>query len=330
MIFPVITTPANTFTLTSVGQSDIFVAKIKGDGSDWLWAIRAGGDFSDAVFFSKIAVDHDNNLVIAGDFKNTATFGATTLTANGNITMFIAKIVNNSPIVAPSLVNWLWAAQAKNSSGGFSYGPVCAVDNDNNYCIAGDFSGTITFGLTKLVSPSVNTSITHAYIAKIRNDGSSWIGAIMASTPNATTINESVGVSALAIDADNNCLVGGAYGATTTFGPNISLTNPNLGIVSVFTAKAAITAVDRKLIGLLKKPCTANNGDTVEVVFDEILELGSQSPFIPLATSQEYIIDTNGADEPYFYIAPVSINTVPTTTNYIGTALSSNKLYITR
>ncbi|MBP7333457.1 MAG: SBBP repeat-containing protein [Candidatus Cloacimonas sp.] len=126
-------------TLTSSGYWDIFVAKLDNNGN-WLWAQQAGGTDYDSGF--SVAVDANGNIYVTGSFKESATFGTTTLTSIGYSDIFIAKMDSNG--------NWLWAKQA----GGTYYdeGMSIAVDANGNSYVTGCFSGSATFGTTTLIS----------------------------------------------------------------------------------------------------------------------------------------------------------------------------------
>ena len=78
-------------TLTSSGDSDIFIAKLDSSGN-WLWAKKAGGTNYD--FGNGIAVDASGNSYVTGDFYGTATDGA----AFGNITIYSSDTSLNSDI----------------------------------------------------------------------------------------------------------------------------------------------------------------------------------------------------------------------------------------
>jgi hypothetical protein len=67
-------------TLTSNGWYDAFIAKTDKDGN-WLWAKSAGGSSGDAG--RRLSVDSEGNIYWSGDFRNTVTFGETTLTFRG-------------------------------------------------------------------------------------------------------------------------------------------------------------------------------------------------------------------------------------------------------
>ena len=57
---------------------------------NYAWAKQAGGlNYSNG---NAIVTDAAGNSYVAGYFNNTVTFGATTLSGNGNSCMFIAKL----------------------------------------------------------------------------------------------------------------------------------------------------------------------------------------------------------------------------------------------
>ena len=63
--------------LVSVNNTeDIFVAKLDPAGN-FLWAERFGGDNIELAL--ALTIDHANNVLITGQFKDTVTFGSTTL-----------------------------------------------------------------------------------------------------------------------------------------------------------------------------------------------------------------------------------------------------------
>ena len=94
-------------TLTSVDAGDIFIAKYDRE-SRLLWARSAGGDDYDAAL--DIATDHKDAIVITGVFRETVTFGDTTLinveigVSDSEADIFIAKYDRNG--------SFLWARHA--------------------------------------------------------------------------------------------------------------------------------------------------------------------------------------------------------------------------
>lgn len=79
-------------TLSSLGNRDVFVAKLDTNG-DWQWAKSAGG--INGVQGNGVAVNYLGNVYITGGFAGTATFGNTDLVSQGNSDVFVAKLSEN-------------------------------------------------------------------------------------------------------------------------------------------------------------------------------------------------------------------------------------------
>jgi len=181
-------------TMTSSGENDIFVAKLDINGN-WLWVNQAGG--ISGSYGSSIAVDDNGNSYVTGGFSGSATFGTTTLTSSGDGDIFVAKMDSNG--------NWLWAKKAGGISGG--YGSSIAVDANGNSYATGGFSGSATFGTTKLTSSGKND----IFIAKLNSNGN-WLWA-----KKAGGISGSYS-SSIAVDANGNSYVTGGFSGSATFG----------------------------------------------------------------------------------------------------------------
>ena len=128
-----------TYTLISMGNEDIFIAKLDAAGN-WLWARRAGGTGSDKGY--SIAVDSTGNTIVTGTFYWSVAFGAYTLTSTGNFDIFSAKL--------DAAGNWLWAVRA-----GGPYadnGRDVAVDIAGNAYLTGEFGGNADFGTNTIGS----------------------------------------------------------------------------------------------------------------------------------------------------------------------------------
>ena len=80
----------SSFTLTSAGDADIFVAKYDAAGSV-LWARSAGGTSHDQG--RGIAVDTAGNSYVTGHYDTTANFCPFMLTSAGSVDIFVAKYV---------------------------------------------------------------------------------------------------------------------------------------------------------------------------------------------------------------------------------------------
>ncbi len=78
-------------TLTSGGDTDVFVAKVDPSGA-YVWATKAGGTLSDIGY--GVSALPDGSSIVTGDFRGTATFGSTTLTSGGAADVFVAKFLD--------------------------------------------------------------------------------------------------------------------------------------------------------------------------------------------------------------------------------------------
>ncbi len=82
-----------SYSLTSSGSYDIFVAKMDASGN-WLWVNQAGGVSKDEGY--GITIDDAANTYVTGYFYGTATFGLYSLTSSGSADIFVAKL--NPPV----------------------------------------------------------------------------------------------------------------------------------------------------------------------------------------------------------------------------------------
>lgn len=154
-----------TTVLANAGSDDGFVAKLTdtGPSAAVAWAQRGGGPDEDS--FEKLAVS-GTTVLVAGDFKGTASFNATTTTVSsaGGNDVLVAKLAD---LGASAQYTWVQRA------GGFGdeYVRGFAV-NGNNVYVAGDFSGaTSAFGTTTLQNAGGTTG-NDAFVAKLTDAGS--------------------------------------------------------------------------------------------------------------------------------------------------------------
>jgi PKD repeat protein len=202
-----------TYTLTSSGNSDIFVAKMDVNGN-WLWATNAGGTDDDSG--NGIAIDATGNIYVTGYFMDTSTFGSNSLSSFGGGDIFVAKIDLNG--------NWLWVTQAGGT--GFEQGLEISTDNTGNSYIVGYFFGTASFGSNSLSS----FGGSDIFVAKIDFNGN-WLWATCA------IVTQNGYGHSIAIDSAGNSFVTGRFSETATFGSN-SLTSS--GLEDIFIAKMDI------------------------------------------------------------------------------------------
>jgi len=199
-------------TLTSSGGSDIFVAKLDINGN-WLWAKQAGGTSGDSG--NGIAVDANGNSYITGGFKESATFGTTTLTSSGyyDYDIFVTKLDIDG--------NWLWAKQAGGT--GDEGSNSIAVDANGNSYITSGFEESVNFGTTTLTS----SGYLDIFVAKIDHNGN-WLWA-----KQAGGAIDDCGYG-IALDANGNSYVTGFFMESANFGTS---TLTSSGDRDIFVAK---------------------------------------------------------------------------------------------
>lgn len=215
-----------TTTLANAGSSDAFVAKLTdaGTSATFAWAQGGGGPGSDS--FEKLAIT-GTNVVVAGNFEKTASFGApaTTITSAGENDVLVAKLTDLGPSA-----QYAWIQRA--GGGGSEYLRALAM-NGNNLYIAGDFLGaTSIFGATTLQNAGGATG-NDAYVAKLTDAGptASFTWAQQAGGTDFDVAN------ALLVRGTSVYLAGHFSSATAGFG-GLSLTNGGAArTYDVFTAR---------------------------------------------------------------------------------------------
>ncbi|MCK4654640.1 MAG: SBBP repeat-containing protein [Candidatus Cloacimonetes bacterium] len=199
-----------SYSLTSSGLADIFVAKMDANGN-WLWATKAGGTDNDRGI--GITIDDDGNSYVTGYFGETATFGSYSLTSNGYIDIFVAKM--------DAIGNWQWATKAGGISSDRGFGTT--TDNSGNIYVTGEFRETATFGSYSLIS----SGYVDIFVAKMDADGN-WLWGTQS---GGSGYDYGWGIT---IDQAGNNYVTGWFEYTATFG-SYSLTSS--GYTDIFVAK---------------------------------------------------------------------------------------------
>lgn len=179
-------------TLSSLGQGDVFVARIDADG-EWVWATRAGGA-NDATGQSISAVD--DGAVVTGFFTGTQDFGVESLTASGGNDVFVAKIDLDG--------SWLWASQV---TGGATVSQSVSSYPDGSSLVSGYFFNDASFGATTLTSEGVDD----AFVARISSEGE-WVWAVRAGG------NMQASAQSVTTMADGGAIVTGYFTGAGVFG----------------------------------------------------------------------------------------------------------------
>jgi len=199
-----------SFSLTSSGDDDIFVAKLDANGN-WLWATKAGGIENDHGY--SITIDDVGNCYLTGLFYGTATFGSYSLTSCGSCDIVVAKIDTNG--------NWLWATRAGGND--LDIGSGITIDTAGNSYITGSFMGIATFGSNSLIS----SGSYDIFVAKLDANGN-WLWVTRAGG------NDLDGGNGIAIDTAGNSYVSGSFCDVATFGSYSLISS---GLFEIFVAK---------------------------------------------------------------------------------------------
>lgn len=136
------------FTLSNIGQLDIFIVKYDPSGNV-LWAKGAGGISFEGS--KSITRDLSGNVYLTGQFtSNLINFGSTTLNnADISSTTNDIFIVKYDP-----LGNLLWATRAGGASG--DQGECIHIDAFGNIYLVGSYFSSVTFGTTTLTNVGGN------------------------------------------------------------------------------------------------------------------------------------------------------------------------------
>ncbi len=204
-------------TLINSGGADVYIAKISSSG-EWQWAVRAGGSSSDIGY--GIALDSSGNIYATGTFRDNATFGNTSLIAEEDDDIFVAKLSNTG--------SWLWAVNAGGTR--TEYSKAIAVDSSDNVFITGYFRETANFGSTSLTT-GVSGGGMEIFVAKISSSGE-WQWATMASERQSGSSQPREG-RGITVDSSGSAFITGYFTETVTFGS----TTLNVDSHSRFVAK---------------------------------------------------------------------------------------------
>jgi len=190
---------------TNATDSDCAAPPVKG------WAVKLPCD--NVGLGRDIALDGQGNIYVAGSHRGTLTLGSSTLTAQAQLDMYVAKLSPAGKI--------LWGV------GGGSYNhddaKSIAVDAAGNSYTTGRYGGTSTFGSIKL------TNQDSLYILKV--DAS---GKIIWATSADGGYSPSGTSEGIALDKSGNIYFTGSFHSSGTFGKKNLAGN---GAHEIFVAK---------------------------------------------------------------------------------------------
>jgi len=146
----------------SAGNEDIFVTKIKPDGS-YGWTKTMGGINED--YGQSVAVDISGNVYVTGYFWGVADFDPGTSTDNhisaGLFDIFVTKIKSDGSY------GWTKTMGGTNED----YGQSVAVDVSVNVYVTGYFSGTVDFDPEATTDNHISAGLFDIFVTKFRMAG---------------------------------------------------------------------------------------------------------------------------------------------------------------
>lgn len=132
--------PTFTTTGSSIGSSDVFVAKLNASSGNHVWSAAFGA--SDADRATSVAVDSSGNVFVAGTFQDTVDFGGGPLTSIGAEDVFLIKLDSAGTL--------LWSNRIGSTLN--DQEPRISVDELGDVYLTGGFRDTINLGGGKVLA----------------------------------------------------------------------------------------------------------------------------------------------------------------------------------
>ena len=193
-------------TLTSLGDTDAFLARFDPATGAVQWARQVGGAGAD--YLNKSTTDADGNLYVTG------TFYSPTLTFAGTGVSFTAPPLGGNGLVLAKYSpagQLLWAVPPSTI---FSqtYGNGVGVDRQGNVFVGGTFVGVVRFGTNELRS----TATSNAFVAKFDAAGRALWGRASLNAGNGSSYVYDAGYD-LALTPAGDAYVAGTFTARAVF-----------------------------------------------------------------------------------------------------------------
>jgi hypothetical protein len=210
---------ATSQSITSSGNSDIFIAKYDTNGV-FLWAVHCGGTGQDGG--NGIAVTPAGDVYVTGSFVNTATFNSTSgpstpIGSGGSGDIFVARYNSNG------VLQWVKKAGGTN----LDVGTAISVDSQNNSYVTGHFASQMNWSGTVVTPAGID-----AFVAKFDPLGN----IVWSRTMKGPGLGAGGGIS---VDSSGSPYVAGLYTDSVVFsGSSTSFNTPGNG-ADIFIARYA-------------------------------------------------------------------------------------------
>jgi hypothetical protein len=199
----------DTYTLTSAGLTDAFLAKIDGSGNTQLFKKFGGSDAENA---QGISIENSGNIYLTGKFRSSVVLGTGTLTSIGSYDGFLVKCDGSA--------NVLWAKQFGGS--GNDEGREVACEIGGNIFLAAEV-GPVSYVDTY----TLNTAL--AFISKFTSSGNPvWV----------KELGCDVGflITSIVVDPASNLYMAGSFGGSFVCAPGLVSGDTEDGFISKLDA----------------------------------------------------------------------------------------------
>jgi len=231
----------DSFTLTSTGDEDIFVAKLDASspGHDTVWAkgfesgIVPVDPIQTPYVVAAIDVDEAGNVYLVGNFASTLALDENTTLTRGPDSWYDAFVLKMS-----SQGDLLWVKQLTGAGPQF----ITSVTSDvaGQIIVTGGFGINLNYGTTAIEPPEgANPAGLHLFIMRLApGDGSLQWHAVYAGSPQAPTVVDEHPTFPIRIIADNvgNMILVGPLTNDVDFGGGALV---NSGSYDLFFAKVS-------------------------------------------------------------------------------------------
>ena len=197
------TTSADVDDHASKGDLDGFLSKFDKYGN-YLWGTTWGSTQADRA--RGVVVDSDNNVYVAGDFQLTVDFDPSSTVShnlssiNDDQDCYLLKLDSSG--------NFKWVRSWGGNQADWVYN--CEIDSKNNILIVGKFRKTCDFDPGMGISSWTSNGEGDCYVLKLNSNGEFvWSVAWGGDSPDHATC--------VAVDSQDNVIVGGFYQQTVNF-----------------------------------------------------------------------------------------------------------------